>query len=93
MTRLEQNMLDEVNDLRTDPQGYMNHVKAYMADIRNNPGLPESFKQQELAAARELIAELSRMAPLNALKPHLGLYQVAVIHGKDLQGQSEEIQN
>lgn len=80
-------MIDEINQVRRSPQEYILNVKEYMQSVRNNGLLPQSNKDAEIAAARELIFELSRMEPLEELIPHEGLYQVAINHGKDVQNQ------
>ena len=89
MTAEEQAMINEINLLRTEPQGYIQYVKEYMQAIRMNPDLSENFKQTEIAAARELVSEMIRMAPLRSLKAHQGLYRAATKHGDDVKLQGE----
>jgi len=85
----EQAMVNEINLLRTEPQGYIQYVKEYMQAIRMNPDLSENFKQTEIAAARELVSEMIRMTPIRSLKAHQGLYQAAKKHGDDVKLQGE----
>lgn len=85
----ENEMIQEINLMRTSPQEYMQYVKEYMQDIRMDSDLSQAFKDNEIAAARELISEMIRMRPVNELRPHQGLYEAAVKHGDDVKSMGE----
>ncbi|MEO1517241.1 MAG: CAP domain-containing protein [Bacteroidota bacterium] len=81
----ERLMVDEINLVRTNPQAYIPKIKDYIQSIRKDPSLSESYKHEEASTARELIFELSRLSPLEALKPHEGLYQCGIAHARDVR--------
>ncbi|MEM1320592.1 MAG: CAP domain-containing protein [Bacteroidota bacterium] len=85
----EQNMITEINLVRTDPQGYIPYVKEYMRAVRADETLSQSFKDEEIAAARELVSEMIRMRPLRPLVAHAGLYRAAMKHGEDVKQQGD----
>ena len=71
MTSMEKDMVKEINLVRTDPKGYVKHVKTYMSTV---------MFPQEKATAEELIAELEQMQPLPALKEADCLFMAARDH-------------
>lgn len=85
----ERLMIDEINLIRTSPQGYIQKVKEYMKAVQKDPGVSYKARQNEVEAARELIFELSRMAPIEELQPHEGLYQLAKSHGAYVRQQGQ----
>ena len=80
-------MVQEVNLMRRDPAAYISYVERYIDQVQNSSGYDAAYRAEEVATARELIAELEKLQPLSILKPHAGLYQVGVEHGKDIQQQ------
>lgn len=78
MTNEERLMVDEINLIRTDPQGYVKYVEEYIRSMQQGGEFGNS-----IATARELIGELRRMAPLSALQPSECIYRAAKKHGLD----------
>ena len=74
----ELQMIDEINLIRSNPQGYISHVQRYIKYLQNNGSFGNSIQ-----TAVELIDELRTAQPLNTLKPKQCLYNTAVNHGKD----------
>lgn len=74
----ELQMIDEINLIRSNPQGYISHVQRYIKYLQNNGSFGNSIQ-----TAVELIDELRTTQPLNTLKPKQCLYNTAVNHGKD----------
>ncbi len=86
MTDEEQNMVKEINLMRSNPKAYIPYVKAYIDNMKKEGGWGADYIAQEEAAANELIAELEKLGPLSQLKAKEDLYQVAKQHGDDLKG-------
>ena len=87
MSSEEMQMIDEINLMRKDPKGYVKHVEAYINKVQNDPGYSAADKAEEISAARSLIDDLKNTPPLSILRPHEGLHQVGIKHGKDVQSQ------
>ena len=87
MSSTEMQMLAEINLMRKDPKGYVKYVEEYITQVQNDPMHDAAYKAEEVATARELINELKTLSPMSILKPHEGLHQVGIKHGKDVQGQ------
>jgi uncharacterized protein YkwD len=85
MSEREQEMIAEVNLLRTQPQRYAEIIEDYVsfidAQIRIDPEA-QTFYRKELKSAEELIELLDRLKPLNATKPSRNLYKGARIYGE-----------
>lgn len=87
MSSQENDMIAEINLMRSNPNGYAKYVEDYITQVQNDDMLDAAYKAEEISSARELINELKSMGPLSILKPHEGLHQVGVKHGEDVQGQ------
>lgn len=78
MTEREQQMIAEINLMRSDPAGYIQYVKEFhkiqMARINDRD------KRAEKAATDELIAELKKQKPLSILKPNADLQKAVDKH-------------
>ncbi len=84
MNEDERSMLEEINLMRADPQGYIPFVEAYVEEFKK-AGWDAASTDDEVATAKELIAELKKLEPLSQLRPHQDLYEVAKLHGQDLR--------
>jgi len=71
MTNMEKDMIKEINLVRTNPKGYVAHIKTYMNTV---------MYPQEKATAEELIAELEKLTPMGALKEANCLFLAARDH-------------
>ncbi len=82
-TPLENGVLAEINYVRADPQGYIQHLRAYRAligpdHIRHDPGDPVGrITFEGTAAVDEAIAALQIQPPLPPLAPDPELAKVA----------------
>ena len=80
MTEEEREMVEEINLLRSNPAGYIQHVEAYFTKHEKEYAAEDKdFKN----AVEELKAELKKMTPLPLLQTHQSLYNVAKAHGQD----------
>lgn len=77
MTVNERTMVDEINLMRGNPQGYIPYVEAYIEDQKKNGEFGNS-----IATARELIAELRNTPRLSILQPSECVYRAAKKHGQ-----------
>ncbi len=77
-----QEMIREINKLRKDPKGYIPSVEAYLVYYKQ--AYPP-FYEEEKRVAQELIAELRNTAPMQEVRFHEALYQVAKAHGDYLK--------
>mgnify|MGYP002525022626 CR=1 FL=1 len=74
MTEREEQMIEEINMVRTQPLAYIDTVKKYME--------AGYFSPSEKRVARELIKKLETMAPLAPLSFSPVLYETARKHGQ-----------
>jgi len=84
MRKREQLMFNEINTLRKNPQSYVKDVRSYLARVSNDTRRSYDARQVEMAAARELILELTRTRPLPPLEAHEGLYLLAQKQAQDM---------
>ena len=80
MNSEELDMIDEINLMRRDPQGYIQHVQDYARRANNGQGWPVS-----MATVDELIGELRRAQPMSQLQPMPCVYEAARKHGTDIR--------
>ncbi|MEM6318346.1 MAG: LysM peptidoglycan-binding domain-containing protein [Bacteroidota bacterium] len=80
MSNEENQMLTEINLMRSNPAGYIPYIEQYKRDIQSGKSFGSS-----LAVCDELIAELRRTRKLSILQPAPCLYQAAKKHGLDQQ--------
>ena len=78
MSNREQQMVNEINLVRSNPAGYVTYVEQYIRDIKSGKAFGSSA-----TAAYELIDELKKTAPLSVLQPTECLYQTAKKHGEE----------
>ncbi len=74
----EQEMIDEINLLRSNPAGYIPYVEAYIAEMKAGRTIMRSTD-----TAYELIEELKRTGPLSTLQPAECIYRAAQKHGQE----------
>ena len=74
MSSRENQMVDEINLVRSDPPGYIKYVKEFIK--RTNPG------KRTVATANELMDELKKQQPLSPLKINMDMYRDAKDYGK-----------
>jgi uncharacterized protein YkwD len=80
MTAEEQEMVEEINLLRSDPGAYIRYVDSYAAKYEKEYSAEDQdFKN----AVNELKEELKNMQALSRLVPNEKLYNVARMHGLD----------
>ena len=87
MSSREMAMIEEINLMRSAPKAYIPFVHQYIDNFKNS-GWDAATVREEVNVANELIAELQQLSRLSILKPHEGLHQVAIRHGKDIQKQA-----
>lgn len=73
MTVREQQVLDEINLVRTNPKAYITYIDVYLGDMDSDAS--------ERSAANELKNELKKMVPLRPLVFSKQLYQSCKNHG------------
>ncbi|NJN33298.1 MAG: hypothetical protein HC817_02635 [Saprospiraceae bacterium] len=78
MSTEENEMVREINLVRSNPSGYIRHVENYIADLKKNGDMGNSIQ-----TAYELIEELKRTPPLSTLQPLQCIYLAARAHGED----------
>ncbi len=81
MSQEEKAMIDEINLMRSNPQGYIKHVDVYVKEMKAvmiGGGDPDFD-----TAAREVKSLLQSMPALSTLKPHKKLYEATKAHGLD----------
>jgi uncharacterized protein YkwD len=88
LSRLEREVIDEMNLVRTDPRGYMRHVEK-LRDHHVGGGVFEfnsgRFASKEgLAAVEEAIDFLKKAKPVGPLSPSKGLSLAAKSHVDDI---------
>jgi LysM repeat protein len=76
----ELQMVAEINLMRTNPKGYIQHVEAYIAFLRESGDWSPA-----ISTAYELIDELNATPALTALLPVECIYRTAQKHGADQQ--------
>ena len=80
MTSEEKQMVDEINLMRSNPEGYIPFVDAYVKKYEMQYSANDKeFKK----AVEELKTELKQLEPLIQLEPNKILYNVARNHGLD----------
>lgn len=79
MKSVENDMMHEINLMRSNPAGYIQYVKKYRADKRAIPGYPVPE-----ATIDELISELKNTRALSILQPSNCVYNAASNHGQDI---------
>lgn len=87
MTVREQLMIEEINQLRSNPIDYIPFIKTYIESMQQeiiNDASMSVMYEDEISSAYELINELSGIDPLSILKPHEGVYLAAKKHGLDM---------
>ncbi len=85
MSAEEQEMINEINLLRGSPKDYIPFIEQYIQDVKDGKIWTMVSESEEIATAKGLIEELRQMQPLQLLRPHPKLYNVARNHGQDLQ--------
>lgn len=85
LSTAELEMVNEINLLRSNPQGYIKHVNAYINEVLKDDKWGEDFKKEEMYTSKELIAELNKLGPLPILTTNESLYTISIEHGKDMQ--------
>ncbi len=78
MSAEENEMVREINLVRSNPSGYIRNVEIYIADLKKNGNMGNSIQ-----TAYELIEELKRTQPLSTLQPLQCIYLAARAHGED----------
>lgn len=85
--QLSREVLDEMNLMRTDPQGYVRYLLDYRAQFRGDqvirPGRITIQTHEGVAAVDEAIAFLKRQSPLPPLQPDGLLALTALDHVMD----------
>ena len=85
--QLSREVLDEMNLMRTDPQGYVKYLLEYRAQFRGDqvirPGRITIQTHEGVAAVDEAIAFLQRQKPLSPLQPDNLLALTALDHVMD----------
>lgn len=76
LTSRELEMVNEINILRTDPLKYYSYVEVYLQT--------KKISKEEKEAAKEVIAILKKMSPLNALTVNMKMYNDAQKFGLTL---------
>ena len=76
MTSRENQMVDEINLVRSKPTAYINYVKEYIKKTKADKEIK--------AAANELMDQLKHLIPLNKLKISPELYLAAKEYGKKM---------
>ena len=93
LSKLEQEVLIELNRARTDPKTYAKYVKAIMKYYEGNiiqyPGEIAIMTNEGVSAAEECYEFLMAAEPLDTLRPSRGLSLAAKDHAED-QGETSE---
>ena len=83
MTVREQDMIKEINLVRSDPKGYVEIVEKYIYELKTDRYSDASSIGEEIKTAKELVRELKKTEPMAILKPHKGLYKASKKHGEE----------
>lgn len=86
MTTREKDMIKEINLIRSNPQGYIPIVEAYIEDqekLKLSLVSGHKYVNDEIETAKELIKELRNTPKLSILLPHEGVYKAAKLHGQE----------
>jgi LysM repeat protein len=78
MNSEENDMVNEINMVRSNPVGYIPYIEEYIKDLQKNGDMGNSIQ-----TAYELIAELRKTPKLSTLQPLQCLYFAARKHGND----------
>lgn len=78
LSKEELQMIEEINLLRSNPKGYIQHIEAYIDYLRQKGDWTPA-----VATAYELIDELKLTPQLNTLQPAECLFRTAQKHGMD----------
>ena len=78
MTPEEQDMVKEINLVRSNPAGYIPYIQEYIEYLQKNGSMGNA-----IPTANELIAELKRTLPLSVLHPLQCVYTAAKKHGEE----------
>ncbi len=78
MSSEEMQMVDEVNLVRYNPEGYIPFIEDYIAELKSRNDMSSATK-----TAKELIAELKNTPKLSVLQTLPCLYTAAKKHGDD----------
>jgi LysM repeat protein len=78
MSSEEMQMVDEVNLVRYNPEGYIPFIEDYIAELKSRNDMSNATK-----SAKELIAELKNTPKLSVLQTLPCLYTAAKKHGDD----------
>lgn len=78
MNNEELQMIDEINLLRSNPNGYIPYVQEYISELQKNGSFGNSIE-----TARELILELQQTPALSILEPKQCVFTAAQKHGMD----------
>ena len=78
MSSEEMQMVDEVNLVRYNPEGYISFIEDYIAELKSRNDMSSATK-----TAKELIAELKNTPKLSVLQTLPCLYTAAKKHGDD----------
>jgi uncharacterized protein YkwD len=81
MTKTEQEVIHELNKVRTNPKAYALYLKEerqyYKGNDISKPGEITVRTREGLRAVNECIAALAKAKPVNVLHPHKGLSEAA----------------
>jgi len=84
MTKREQDMIREINLVRSNPRAYIKQVEAYKEKVKVIPYTDPDYAKTELRAADDLIRELQLTNPMSSLQPRETLYWTTQAHGVEL---------
>jgi uncharacterized protein YkwD len=83
MTTREQEMIAEINLVRSNPRAYAQIIEQYIVELKTDRYSDASYIGEEIKTAKELIKELKTTEPMLILQPHKGLYKAAKKHGEE----------
>lgn len=84
MTKREQDMVREINLVRSNPRAYIKRVEAYKEEVKVIPYTDPNYAKTELRAADDLIRELQLTNPMSSLQPRETLYWTTQRHGIEI---------
>jgi hypothetical protein len=88
LSKIESEILAEVNALRTDPQSYIGHLeqmkRGFRGNIYKNAQGVEIITFDGVGAVEQAIGLLKKQTPLPVFKISTGLMQAAALHLRDM---------
>ena len=84
MSRRAQDMIREINLVRSNPRAYIREVQAYRERVKNTEYTDLNHAKKQMRAIDDLINELQIMSPMPILQPRLTLYKTAQKHGMEI---------